>query len=98
MADNHSRLIKNSKSLPCQRCKGVHEFITRLSDDEICDTPVAFSLEKALRLANLKADGEESVIRVPKRMVVILDDSARKLPHNDGHVPLAQFTVTERFA
>lgn len=90
------RLIKNSKGLPCARCNGVHEFITRLSDDASCETPVAFSSVVARRHANLHAGGSEDVVRVPAKLaqLVVLDDSARQLPRTgSGSLRLAQFTL-----
>ena len=94
MADNHPRVVKNSKAVTCQRCGGVHEFLTRLSDDAYCDVPVAFSQEKALRMANLIARGPQDVVPIPVNIAetVVLDDSARKLPKGE-EVQLAQFSL-----
>ena len=97
--DRHPRIIQNSKKRKCQRCGGVHEHLTRLSEDATCDVPVAFSLERATKTANLLASGERDIERIPDGMVVIMDDSARMLPREGtGTVRLAQFSVTERFA
>jgi hypothetical protein len=97
--DNHPRLVRNSKNRRCQRCSGVHEFLTRLSDDISCDAPVAFSPDKALKMAALLANGAQDVVRVPDDTVIVMDDSARRLPRSGtGTVRLAQFTSTARSA
>lgn len=97
MADNRPRLIINSKSLVCKRCTGEHEFLTRLSDDVRCDVPVAYSLSKARKIARLMAGGDKDIVTIPEAdMLVVLDDSARRLPHNNGEVPLAQAGLLER--
>jgi hypothetical protein len=100
MPDRHPRLVKNSKGRKCKRCTGVHNYVTRLSDDASCDTPVAFSLDKARVMVNLIATDENDIVRVPDDTVVVLDDSARKLPRkgSEGPIQFAQFTRTERMA
>jgi hypothetical protein len=99
MADNHPRLVRNSKEVRCQRCTGIHDYLTRLSDDTSCDAPVAFSPEKALKMATLLANGAEDVVRVPDDTVVVMDDSARRLPRSgSGTIRLAQFVSTTRSA
>ena len=99
MADQHPRLVRNSKGVRCQRCTGIHEYLTRLSDDTSCDTPVAFSADRALKMATLLANGAEDVVRVPDDTIVIMDDSARRLPRSGtGTVQIAQFTTVERYA
>jgi hypothetical protein len=99
MADNHPRLVKNSKGLRCKRCTGIHDYITRLSDDTFCDAPVAFSLERATQISNLHASGPQDVVRIPDDTIVVMDDSARRLPREGtGTVQLAQFTSVERLA
>jgi hypothetical protein len=92
MPDNRLRLIKNDKRRPCKRCDGEHEYVTRLSDDADCSTPVAFTLEKAQKTARLLARGEESIVLVPPALstLVVLDDEARRLPKNEPTV-LAQY-------
>jgi hypothetical protein len=97
--DQHPRLIRNSKSLTCTRCGGIHEFVTRLSDDCPCDVPVAFSLDVAKNYARLHAGGDRDVVRVPHRLtqLVVLDDSARRLPRTGtGPMRLAQFEIVSR--
>lgn len=97
MPDNHPRLVRNSKNVKCKGCGGIHNFLTRESDDAACGTPVAFSYERALKMANLRASGERDVLRIPDNEVVIMDDSARKLPRaGTGTVQLAQFSRVER--
>jgi hypothetical protein len=99
MADNHPRLVRNSKDVRCQRCTGIHEYLTRLSDDTSCDTPVAFSYDRALKMASLLASGAQDVVRVPDDTIVVMDDSARRLPRTGtGTVRLAQFTTVQRSA
>jgi hypothetical protein len=97
MPDTYPRIIFNSLSRPCSRCTGVHEYITRLSDDATCDTPVAFSAEKAKKLARLVAQGDQDVRHVSDDMLIVMDSSARKLPRTDAPVTrLAQFELSER--
>jgi hypothetical protein len=97
--DNHPRIVRNSKNRRCQRCSGVHEFLTRLSDDISCDAPVAFAPDKALKMATLLANGPQDVVRVPDDTVIVMDDSARRLPRSGtGTVRLAQFTSTAQSA
>jgi len=97
--DRQPRIIKNTKKRKCQRCTGIHDYITRLSEDATCDVPVAFSKDRAVKTANLLAGGERDVVRIPDGMIVVMDDSARVLPRTgSGTVRLAQFTVTERLA
>jgi hypothetical protein len=99
MADKHPRLVRNSKGRQCQRCNGVHDYLTRLSDDTSCDAPVAFGYDKALKMAALLANGPEDVVRVPDDTVIVMDDSARRLPRSGtGTIRLAQFTSVERSA
>ena len=91
--------MRNTKNLRCQRCTGIHEYLTRLSDDTFCDAPLALSYDKAVELARLHASGAQDVVRVPDDTVVVMDDSARRLPRTGtGTVRLAQFTVIERQA
>lgn len=98
MPDRQPKLVKNSKNRRCERCTGIHTYITKLSDDTFCDAPVAFSPEKALKIANLLASGAKDVVRIPDDTLVVMDDSARRLPHGDRTVPLAQYTSSERLA
>lgn len=99
--DGHPRLIKNSKQLRCSRCTGIHDYITRLSDECACDTPVAFSWPVAILNARMHANGEEDVVRIPTKLaqLVVMDNSARRLPR-EGSQPmrLAQFEVIVRAA
>jgi hypothetical protein len=99
MPDQLPKIVKNSKRRECQRCLGVHEYITRLTDDAGCDTPVAFSLERATQTANLLAGGSKDVVSIPDDTIVVMDNSARKLPRDGtGTSRLAQFSITERLA
>jgi hypothetical protein len=95
------KLIRNSKNLPCGRCGGIHDFITRLSDDAPCDTPVAFSEEIAKLNARLHANGDRDVVNVPHELtkLVVMDDSARSLPRTGSQpLRLAQFELIVRSA
>lgn len=95
------KLIKNSKNLRCKRCSGIHEFITRLSENAPCDTPVAFSEEVAKLNARLHAGGDRDVVNVPHELtqLVVMDRSARQLPRTGSQtIRLAQFETIVRSA
>jgi hypothetical protein len=95
------RLIRNSKKLRCGHCTGIHDFITRLSPDCPCDTPVAFSVEVAKLNARLHAGGDVDVVQIPHELtkLVVLDDSARRLPRTGSRpLRLAQFEMIVRHA
>ena len=95
------RLIRNSKQLRCQRCTGIHDYITRLSNDCPCDTPVAFDITIAKLNARLHASGDEDVVHIPHELtkLVVLDDSARRLPRTGSRpLRLAQFESIVRHA
>jgi hypothetical protein len=99
MPDGHPRLVKNSKGVRCKNCDTVHDYITRVSEDVDCGAPVAFSYERALKMARLLANGERDVVRVPDYEVVVMDDSARRLPRSGSPaVRTASFTRVERSA
>jgi len=95
------RLIVNSKKLICSRCTGVHDYITRLSEDCPCDTPVAFSERVAKLNARIRANGDKDVVTIPHDLttLVVMDESARQLPRT-GSQPgkLAQFEMIVRHA
>ena len=95
------KLIVNSKKLVCLRCTGVHDYITRLSEDCPCDTPVAFSEPIAKLNARLHASGDKDVVTVPHELtqLVVLDDSARQLPRRGSQtIRLGQFETIVRHA
>jgi hypothetical protein len=95
------RLIRNSKKLVCARCTGIHDYITRLSEDCPCDTPVAFDVPIAKLNARLHANGDEDVVTIPHELtkLVVLDDSARRLPRTGSQtLRLAQFETIVRHA
>ena len=95
------RLIRNSKKLRCQRCTGIHDYITRLSEDCPCDTPVAFDMPIAKLNARLHAGGDVDVVHVPQELtsLVVMDESARRLPRTGSHpTRLAQFEMIVRHA
>jgi hypothetical protein len=97
MPDGHPRLVVNSKGVRCKNCNTAHDYITRVSEDTDCGAPVAFSYERALKMARLMAQGERDVVRIPDDTVVVMDDSARRLPRNGtGTIRLAQFSSVER--
>ena len=95
MPSNTTYVVRNSKGLTCQRCEGVHEFLTLLSDDAACDAPAGFSREVAESMANLKARGVRDVERAPDDTILVLHNSARRLPVR-GEAQLAQFSLMER--
>lgn len=95
------KLIKNTKNLTCVRCHGVHDYMTRLSDDAPCDTPVAFSEEVAKLNARLHAGGDRDVVNIPHDLttLVVMDESARQLPRTGSTtLRLAQFETIVRSA
>ena len=97
MPDKHPRLVKNSRNIRCKGCTGVHEYLVRNSEDAACGTPIAFSYERALKIATLLAGGEKDIVRIPDDTVVVMDESARRLPRaGSGTVHMAQFTRSER--
>lgn len=97
MADNHPRLVKNSKGVACKNCGSVHDYLTRVSEDTDCGAPVAFSYERAHKMARLVASGARDVVRIPDDTIVVMDESARRLPRSGtGTIRLAQFSRVER--
>ena len=97
MSDSHPRIVRNSKNRRCPNCTGIHDYITRISPDTDCSAPLAFSHERAVKMARLLANGERDVLRIPDDTIVVMDDSARRLPRDGtGTVRLAQFTRSER--
>ena len=99
MPDGHPRLVRNSKNRRCSRCGGIHVYLTRLTDDADCATAVAYGYDKAMKMARMLALGERDVVRIPDDTIVVMDESARRLPRSGtGTVRLAQFTNVERSA
>lgn len=97
MPDKHARIIKNSLGKKCKNCGDIHEYISTKSEHAPCGVPFAFSLDKALKLSRIHSRGVEDVIRVPDDTLIILDDSARKLPVGaKGPMQLDQYQVIER--
>ena len=97
MPDGHPRLVKNSKGVACKNCGAAHDYITRVSEDTDCGAPVAFSEERAIKMARLVAGGTRDVVRIPDDTIVVMDESARRLPRSGtGTVRLRQFTSVER--
>jgi hypothetical protein len=95
------RLVRNSKKLRCARCTGIHDFLTRLSEDCPCDTPVAFDISVAKLNARLHASGDQDVVHVPNELtsLVVMDESARQLPRTGSSATrLAQFETIVRHA
>jgi hypothetical protein len=99
MPDIKAKVVKNLVSKTCSNCGGIHDYITRVPEvgRKDCTTPVAFSREKALKMARLLGCGEEAVVDAPHDTVVVMDDSARKLPRHEP-VILAQLTQLEVLA
>jgi hypothetical protein len=95
------KLVRNTKKLRCQRCTGIHDYLTRLSEDCPCDTPVAFSQEIAILNANLHANGKRDVVSIPHELtkLVVLDESARQLPRTGSRPSrLAQIEIVVHHA
>lgn len=95
MPDNHPRLIRNVNREVCSNCFGEHEFLTRLSKDTTCDAPLAFSLERAIEICNEHRIPQDAITRVPDDTLIVMDDSARRLPRNEPSM-LAQYTNLAR--
>lgn len=91
------RIIKNSRRRSCQGCGGIHEFITRPTENLPCDTPVAFPVDKAKQIAPMVAISADDVERIPTDTRIVLDDADRKLPVT-GDPDLAHFTSRTRLA
>src|SRR3954452_18263584 len=95
------KLVVNSKKLVCQRCTGIHDYLTRLSEDCPCDTPVAFGPNMAKLNARLHASGDGDVVNVPHELtqLVVMDVSARQLPRTGSQSSrLAQIETIVRHA
>lgn len=92
---NRVHVVRNTKGKECSNCTGVHEFLTMLTKDAPCDTPAGFSKEVARNMAKLYSkNGHADVEKAKDDMLVVLHDSARKLPRG-GQAQLAQFTLIE---
>lgn len=79
-------VVRNSGRSPCGHCNKAHEFVTGTSKDtDSCGTLVGFSKDKAEEVAS-RVGGEIEI--APGDEVVILDDSARKLPRQNPQVQL----------
>jgi hypothetical protein len=67
-----------------------------LSKDAPCDTPAGFSRDVARNMAKLNCkNGVADVEEAKDDMIVVLHESARKLPRG-GTAQLAQFSLIER--
>jgi hypothetical protein len=90
MAQQGKYLIENKALQSCSNCGAIHDYISRPSDDAPCGTAVAFSFDEAHRVAKEIGQPREAVMAMPVKnddiadMIVILDDSARRLPQNSG--------------
>jgi len=96
MSDNRVHVIKNIGRLPIKYDDGsegpIKEYITRADDNGISQ-PVGFSKEFAEKLASGWGwDLDEAVIVCPDDLVVVLHDSARKLPRGDAEGKLQQMS------
>lgn len=99
MPDTHPRIVRNSKRIACRECGATHDFFTRKAETAPCGTPVAYSYERAVKIANLMAAGVRDVERIPDNIIVIMDDSARRLPRSGtGTARNMQFARVERSA
>lgn len=86
MSDNRVYVIKNTGRVPIKYDDGsegpIKEYITRGDTNNISQI-VGFSKEQAEKIARvLGFDPEEAVIVCPDDLIVVLDDSARKLPQS----------------
>jgi hypothetical protein len=99
MPDTNAKVVRNTADKTCNYCGGIHDYITRMPTTGFkdCATPVAFSHDKALKMARLLGGGTDAVVDAPHDTFVIMDDSARKLPHGEP-VMLAQLTELEILA
>lgn len=98
MPDIKAKVVLNVANRACNNCGGIHDYITRMPrQGKDCSTPVVFSRDKALKMANLLGAGWEAVADAPHDTIVVMDDSARKLPHGEP-VMLAQLTEREILA
>ena len=96
MADQDTKIIKNSLSAKCLRCTGIHDYITKLSNDAPCDTPLGFSNEYAAVVVDKYFMDKEDIISVPDDTIIVLHESARKLqPQGAATTQLAQFDLSE---
>jgi len=99
MTDIKIKVIQNTVNKECNHCGGIHDFVTRMPTTGFkdCGTPVAFSMEKAQKLVRLLGASEDAIVDAPHDTFVIMDDSARKLPHGEP-VMLAQLVEREILA
>lgn len=85
-------VIKN-RGIPCKGCKAIHPYITGQSDKG-CTVPMGFSQEVAQSVAKTLGLPEDNVVLAPDTELVMLHESARKLPRpTDTHINLAQEVV-----
>lgn len=101
MPDNAVYVIKNISRAPVmigdEPTGPVYEYITQASDDAPHGTPVGVSKEEAMRIAEaLGIDPDEAVIAAPDDMLVVLHDSARKLPRGGTPTTLQQVSESIR--
>jgi hypothetical protein len=90
-------IIRNSKRTTCSNCGGVHEHITRPTQNRPCFTPVAYEEDVAKKTARMLAHGEQDIERIPTGTDVVLAEGARQLPVR-GEPELQRFTISERWA
>lgn len=95
MQDNNVYIVKNLRRLPVKvhsEIDGpVYEYLTRTSDDAPRGTPLGMSKTVAEDCARrLDMDPDEAVILAPDDIVVVLDDSARKLPRGSSEGTIQQ--------
>lgn len=83
-------VVENTAHKKCRTCNGVHDYVTGISRDiRNCSTPVGFSKEKAEEIATA-FDGKLAM--PPDDTIIIMDDSARKLPRAN---PTVQLMISE---
>ena len=98
MPDTKIKVVRNTSNKPCSRCGGIHDYLSRVpKEGRDCSTPVAFSYQRAVVMARSLGQTEDTVVDAPHDTVVVMDDSARKLPREEP-VILAQLTQSEVLA
>lgn len=101
MAVRGNFLVKNIANTPCATCGTIHEFISRGSKHAQCGTPVAFDWDHAHHAAVASGNPPEAVESMRSRdddvgdTLVILDDSARKLPQRAGNIQVLATNIDQ---
>lgn len=99
MTDIKNKVIRNTVNRECNNCGGIHDYVSRMPTTgyKDCSTPVAFSPDQARKLVGLLGANDDAIVDVPHDTFVVMDDSARKLPHGEP-VMLSQLVERELLA